>query len=84
MGKASRCEICGKFYKTYAIILCDNPLCFAHFLADEEKPDGTMRAICKKCRNKLEKEAKEIKKIEEQIDNALRISKETRDIYFDI
>jgi hypothetical protein len=55
-GKASRCEICGKFYKTYAIILCDNPLCFAHFLIDEEKPDGTMRTI--KCRDKLESKTK--------------------------
>jgi len=49
----SRCEICGKFYKTYPIILCDNPMCFASFLSDEEKPDGTIRTICKKCRDKL-------------------------------
>ncbi len=52
---ASRCEICGKFYKTYAIILCDNPLCFASFMEDETKADGTMRAICEECRNKLDK-----------------------------
>lgn len=58
MGKASRCEICGKFYETYPIILCANPLCFACYLADEEKPDGTMRCICKKCRDKLESKTK--------------------------
>jgi len=45
--------------------------------------DGDVH-LCKKCKDKLEKESKEIKKIEEQIDNALRISKETRDIYIDI
>ena len=50
----SRCEICGKFYKTYAIILCDNPLCFASFLADEQKEDDSFRSICESCRNKLE------------------------------
>jgi len=52
MGK-NRCEICGKFYKTYAIILCDNPICFASFLADEVKEDNSFRAICESCRNKL-------------------------------
>ena len=55
MIKKSKCEICGKRYDTYAIILCDNPLCFAHFLSDEEKPDGTMRTICKECRDKEDK-----------------------------
>ena len=48
----NRCEICGKFYKTYAIILCDNPLCFASFLEEETKPDGSMRTICEECRAK--------------------------------
>lgn len=50
----SRCDNCGKFYKTYAIILCDNPLCFAHFLADEQKKDGTFRALCEPCRKIIE------------------------------
>jgi hypothetical protein len=49
----NRCEICGKFYKTYPIILCDNPLCFASFLEDEMKPNGNMRNICEKCRDEL-------------------------------
>jgi len=49
----NRCEVCGKFYKTYAIILCDNPICFASFLEEETKSDGNMRSICKKCRDKI-------------------------------
>lgn len=57
-GEVSRCEICGKFYKTYAIILDNNPLSISSFLEDEEKSDGTMRTICKKCRDKLESKTK--------------------------
>jgi hypothetical protein len=48
----NKCDICGKFYKTYSIILCDNPMCFCSFLSNEEKPDGTLRSICKECREK--------------------------------
>ena len=33
--EARRCEICGKSYKTYPILLCDNPICFASFLLNE-------------------------------------------------
>ncbi len=51
----SKCEICGKKYETYPIILCNNPLCFAHFLADEQKSDGSFRTICEKCRDKEDK-----------------------------
>ena len=59
---ASRCEICGKFYKTYPIILCDNPVCFASFLSNEQKEDGTFRSICKNCRENLDIKHKELKK----------------------
>lgn len=46
------CEKCGKEYETYPIILCDNPLCFASYLEDETKEDGSFRKICKECRKK--------------------------------
>ena len=51
----SVCEICGKKYETYPIIICNNPMCFAQFLADEQKEDGSFRRICEDCRNKLYK-----------------------------
>lgn len=54
----NRCENCGQFYKTYAIILCDNPLCFASFLTWNMKEDGTMRNLCEPCREIIEKEEK--------------------------
>jgi len=49
----SKCEICGKEYETYPIIICNNPMCFAKFLVDEQKADGSFRTICEDCRNKL-------------------------------
>ena len=49
---ASRCDICGKFYKSYPILLCDNPACFAGHLVSEMREDGTKRTICKSCRDK--------------------------------
>lgn len=48
----NRCEICGEKYETYPIILDCNPLSIASFIEDETKPDGTLRSICEKCRNK--------------------------------
>lgn len=58
MVKADNCERCGKFYKTYPIILCDNPLCFASFLTFNRKEDGTMRRLCKLCREIIERKEK--------------------------
>lgn len=49
----SRCEICGEKYDTYPIILDCNPLSITSFLEEEERPNGTMRSICEKCREKL-------------------------------
>jgi hypothetical protein len=48
----SKCDICGKSYDTYPIILSSNPLSLSLFFIDEERPDGTMRSICKECREK--------------------------------
>jgi hypothetical protein len=48
----SKCDICGKFYKSYPILLCDNPVCFAGFITTETKENGTRRSICKDCRGK--------------------------------
>jgi hypothetical protein len=60
------CELCGKKYNTYAIILSCNPLSIAAFYEDEQKPDGTFRSICKECRTKEDKE-KTIKYVKEQL-----------------
>ncbi|MCX6822283.1 MAG: hypothetical protein NTW30_05920 [Candidatus Aenigmarchaeota archaeon] len=53
--KKSKCEICGKRYEIYPIIIDNNPLSIASLLEDETKPDGTERTICKECRDKLDK-----------------------------
>jgi hypothetical protein len=57
------CELCGKKYKTYAIILCCDPICIAAFYEDEQKPDGTFRNICRECRDKEDKELSDKRKI---------------------
>ena len=57
-SKKSVCDICGKEYETYPIILDVNPLSMASFLEDESRDDGSMRTICKNCRNKEEKNGK--------------------------
>ena len=46
------CDLCGKDYETYPIILDANPLSIAAFLEDETNKDGTRRYICKECRRK--------------------------------
>ena len=68
----NKCELCGERYETYPIILCCDPLCFAHFLADEQKPDGMFRAICEKCRNKLERKNEKQKKVTETLTQILK------------
>jgi hypothetical protein len=57
----SACELCGKEYETYPIILDCNPISIASLLEDETKPDGSYRHICEKCRDK-EAKAREQKK----------------------
>jgi len=47
-----KCEICGKKYKTYPIILSNNPLSLTRFVMDEQKSDGKFRTICEECRRK--------------------------------
>lgn len=54
--KKSKCEICGKRYETYPVIIDNNPLSIASLLEDETKPDGTKRNICEACRDGLDKE----------------------------
>ena len=49
-GKVNTCELCGKEYETYPIILDNNPLSISSFIEDEQKEDGEFRTICKKCR----------------------------------
>jgi len=48
-----KCEICGKKYKTYPIILSNNAVSIACFVAENKKADGSFRTICEECRNKL-------------------------------
>ena len=55
----NQCEICGKGYETYAIILDCNPLSVASFLEEETKEDGTIRNICESCRNKLKENSEQ-------------------------
>lgn len=50
LPKKNVCDICGKEYETYPIILDANPLSIASFLEDESRDDGSMRTICKSCR----------------------------------
>ena len=54
MTKNSTCEMCGKKYETYAIIIDCNPLSIASLFEEEQKPDGTFREICPQCREKSE------------------------------
>ena len=58
----STCELCDKEYETYPIILDCNPISLAAFLDEEEKPDGSYRRICEKCRDKEAKAKDKTKK----------------------
>jgi hypothetical protein len=50
------CEVCGKEYETYAIIIDCNPLSIASLLEEEQKRDGSFRRVCSECRDKTKHE----------------------------
>ena len=53
--KASRCSVCGKFYKSYPVILCCKLECFAFEMSFREiyySSTGN-EGVCKDCRNRL-------------------------------
>lgn len=64
--KLNKCEVCGKDYETYPIILDNNPLSITSFLEEEKKEDGSLRTICKKCRREINGKVQKNKKGEKK------------------
>jgi len=47
-----KCDECGKKYKTYPIILDNNPLSISSFIEQIQNEDGSLKRLCKECWDK--------------------------------